>query len=429
MATLQADANGTIRGKFSIEAKKFKAGTKQVIFKGSATGDPKTQSHAETTFTGMGTVVTNNLRTVNNVMNSYYDPLAQTFMLDNPRQLSAVEIFLTKGGSTSLIAQLRETTVGFPTRTIVAEGRVEPTDSANYKVGDWTRITFDKPFYAAANTEYAVVILANDADTAVGISELGKRDITTPTSGYVTSQPYQVGVLLSSANASTWTAHQDKDLTFRLICKKYSGKPKVIEMGTVTLPPDTSDLLVSALTTTPATNADADLTLTFSDGSSVTVSDGQVIKRSSVISGDVQVKATLRCTEYASATIEPGSQIIAGKIATTGKYITRRIPVIQTGESKLTVTLEAINPNATDVEWVVAPDINADQAIAESAWQKLDRPANSTLQANGRLEMIFKMPAAAKIPAAAAIILRVTTTGSAASRPMLFNLRASIVEA
>lgn len=57
-----------------------------------------------------------------------------------------------------------------------------------------------------AKREYAVVVLCDDATTALYVAELGKQD---PTRGYVTSQPYQVGVLLSSSNASTWTAHQD----------------------------------------------------------------------------------------------------------------------------------------------------------------------------------------------------------------------------
>ncbi|EON2339053.1 hypothetical protein ACLLKL_002023 [Escherichia coli] len=441
MATNPADQNGVIKGKFHIDPLKFKAGTKQVRFLGEPAATEKERSHAETTFTGMGTVVTNTLRNVNNIMNSYYDPLAQTFMLNNPRQISAVEVYLVTPGTTSLMVQLRETTAGFPTRTILAEGRIDPQDPA-YKTG-WVKVRFDKPYYAAANVEYAVVVLANDATTTVGISELGKQDQNDPKRPYVTTQPYQVGVLLSSANASTWTAHQDKDLTFRLYCNKYDKQPRTIEMGTFTLPNDTSDLLVSALTTTPATGADADLTLTFLDANNqaMTVSDGQVIKRGDVVHGKVSVKATLRCTDYASATIEPGSQIIAGVIATSGTYVTRRIPVSTSKETHITVNLEANTVGFIKVEYAIAPDLAAAQIIPANAWHALDvldpengdiSPKNiGILQTNGRYLYKYGLgdQNAGKIPPAANIVLRITLTGSAAARPEVFNLRASLVEA
>ncbi|ENW4943703.1 hypothetical protein ACFLMW_003854 [Salmonella enterica] len=442
MATNPANANGVITGKFHIDALKFKAGTKQVRFVGEPAATENVRSHAETTYTGMGTVVTNTLRNVNNIMNSYYDPLAQTFMLNNPRQLSAVEVYLVTPGTTSLMVQLRETTAGFPTRTILAEGRVDP-QSTDYKTG-WLKVKFDKPYYAAANVEYAVVVLANDATTAVGISELGKQDQNDPKKPYVTTQPYQVGVLLSSANASTWTAHQDKDLTFRLYCNKYDKQPREIEMGTFVLPNNTSDLLVSALTTTPATGADADLTLSFLDANGkaverLTVSDGQVIKRNSLISGKVSVKATLRCTDYASATIEPGSQIIAGVIADHGNYVTRRISVNTKNPTKITVNLEANKFGDLTVEYAIAPDIAAAQVV--SNWTKLDvlDPVNGdispnkqgVLQANGRFLYTYGLgnQNSGKIPQASDILLRISLTGSAAARPEVFNLRVSLVEA
>ncbi|HHA3594144.1 TPA: hypothetical protein ACODIZ_003671 [Salmonella enterica subsp. enterica serovar Newport] len=437
MAAIQpADSNGVITGKFHIDQLKFKAGTKQVRFLGEPAATEAERSHAETTFTGMGTVVTNTLRNVNNIMNSYYDPLAQTFMLNNARQLSAVEVYLVTRGTTSLMVQLRETTAGFPTRTILAEGRIDVNDAA-YQPG-WVKVRFDKPYYASANVEYAVVVLANDSTTSVGISELGKQDLNDPKRPYVTTQPYQVGVLLSSANASTWTAHQDKDLTFRLYCNKYDGNPRTIEMGTFTLPNNTSDLLVSALTTTPATKADADLTLSFLDSAghvteTLTVSDGQVIKRNDVVSGKVSVKATLRCTDYASATIEPGSQIIAGVIATTGTYVTRRIPVNTAKETKITVNLEANTFGSIDVAYAIAPDLAAAQLVPDATWDKgkLTQMGSSVRQTNGRYLMTFGLGAdnSGKIPAASDILLRITLTGSAAARPEVFNLRVSLVEA
>ncbi|EIP9220985.1 hypothetical protein LT875_002431 [Salmonella enterica] len=421
---LTADAQGVVTGKFRIP-KGIKAGTKPVTFTGNQ------QSHGESTFTGQGTVVTNTMRKVNNIQRSYYDPLAQTFIMPAARQLSAVNIWVTKVGTTDLIVQLRETSVGFPTREIVAEGRVSP---ANITPNTWTKVTFDTPFYASANIEYAVVVMANDEVMSVGISELGKIDATTKS--YVTTQPYQVGVLLSSANASTWTAHQDKDLTFQLFSRRYNPQnPKTVILGNITVPAGTTDFLVSALTSTPATGADADLELIEYDYtdptaprvlSTRTVSDGQVVKLTSPTSGVYEVRANLRCTDFASATIEPGSQIIAGALGGTGEYISRSFPMNKGNAFKLTVTLEAINPGALKVDYGLPPT-----AGGNFNWVPLTHDTKTTPDVrldNGHTEQTWtaSVPAAASA-SASGIKLRLTLSGSASSRPQIFNLRASVV--
>lgn len=432
---LQADNQGRVSGTIAIPAMTYKAGTKAIEFKGDPT-NPTQQSHAEATFTGQGTVVTNTMRQVQNIMQSYYDPLAQTFMLNEARQLSGVNIWVVTKGDTPLIVQLRETSVGFPTRTIIAEGRLDP-NSASYVAGQYCKVSFDVPFYASANVEYAVVVLANDSKTEVGISELGKLDPTANT--YVTSQPYQVGVLLSSANASTWTAHQDKDLTFQLLGRRYSAQPKQVPLGEVLVPKGTTDLLISALTDTPATFADADLLLEFYDTVTGTktsernVSDGQVVKLSSPLTEDnrVVVTANLRCTQFASATIAPGTQIIAGTMEANGDYITRDIPADATAETDLTVTLEASQNTSNISVWYAEAKPNT--AIQPGDWVKLYQNANENVHLDtGRLEMQFrnprgKDPSPAKIPMMANLKLKISLGGTADARPQVFNLRASIV--
>ena len=321
MATLTADANGVVQGKFRIPPN-VRAGSKLVTFTGDKGGN------GQAAFVGQGTVVTNQMRKVTNVMQTYYDPLAQTFIMDSARHLAGVEVYVADtdpvvANRTPLIAQIRETQVGFPTTTILAEGRIHP---AAIMKGQYVRILFDEPFYCMAGTEYALVMMCNDAVTSLGISELGKANLAG--SGYVTSQPYQVGVLLSSANASTWTAHQDRDLTFRLLARKYTATSKSHALGTVTVD-NATDLLVSMLATTPATGAECSFQLEYpNNGGTQTVSDGQVIKLSNPISGDIKVTALLKATPdgRASALLDPGSQIIAGTIQPEGVYISRAFP-------------------------------------------------------------------------------------------------------
>ncbi|ECZ5235225.1 hypothetical protein AH156_19735 [Salmonella enterica subsp. enterica serovar Enteritidis] len=428
--TANANPDGTLTGHFTIPAG-IRAGTKQFMVLGDAS-NPKQQSNAETTFTGQGTVVTNTMRQVKNVMQSYYDPLAQTFMLNEARQLTGIRVWVVAKGTTPLIVQLRETSVGFPTRTIIAEGHLDATDPA-YKVGQWVQVMFDKPFYASANIEYAVVVLANDADTTVGISELGKKDLNQQGQPYVSSQPYQVGVLLSSANASTWTAHQDKDLTFQLLASRYTGQPKQVILGEITIPAGTTDLLISAMTNTPATLADADLLLRIYDdqGNKVeterSVSDGQVVKFQDAYgkARKVEVRANLRCTTTASATIEPGTQIIAGIMESNGDYISRNIPADDGKDSDVTVTLEASpTTSAVKVAIGVVPTAGVIQNWIDLP--QITRPANhSDVLANGNIVFTFK--STAKITAAANLKVKVSLSGSAGARPTVYNLRVSVV--
>ncbi|EDY2030051.1 hypothetical protein GTB64_004493 [Salmonella enterica] len=419
--TVNANASGVATGKFTIPAG-IKAGTKRVQF----LGVNGSKSHAETTFTGQGTVVTNNMRQVNNVMQAYYDPLAQTFMLNQARQLHGVDIWVMATGNTPLIVQLRETSTGFPTRTVLAEGRIN--DQSTITTGGWTTIPFDVPYYASANEEYAVVVLANDATTAVAISELGKVDQAT--NGYVTTQPYQVGVLLSSANASTWTAHQDKDLTFRLRARKYDpSNVKTVALGKITLPADTTDLLISALTNTPMTGADAEIQLTQTDttGNKTirTVADGQVIKFDTVTTGDMDVVAVLRCTETASATIAPGSQFIAGKMALTGTYVSGNIPGIAVlqgaAKAKLTVTMEYKNISTIKVHYTEQVSGGSQTWVEVPQKQDVNLPVTSAV--TGLSEMTFYLDT---LPAMNMLKIKVTLGGTPSQRPEVRNLRAFV---
>ena len=79
--------------------------------------------------------------------------------------------------------------------------------------------------------------------------ELGGFDAHAQT--WITSQPYQVGVLLSSSNASTWTAHQDKDLAFRLLEAEFTPGVQALELGAAEVAGAT-DLLLLALAETPS---------------------------------------------------------------------------------------------------------------------------------------------------------------------------------
>ncbi len=76
---------------------------------------------------------------------------------------------------------------------VLTEKEVSPDET---NLGGETKITFDDPFYAEANTSYAVVLLTNSTNYRVRIATLGQMG----QNGIITRQTYAEGVLLDIAS-------------------------------------------------------------------------------------------------------------------------------------------------------------------------------------------------------------------------------------
>ena len=138
------------------------------------------------------------------------DPLAQTFSFTRNRVVSAVGVqFTAKDAAIPVTVQVRGVTTGLPNEVILAEKVISPDEIT---LNRETRIGFDDPFYAEANTSYAVVLLTNSTDYRVRIATLGQRG----QNGVITRQTYAQGVLLESSNAETWTPLNASDLTLKI---------------------------------------------------------------------------------------------------------------------------------------------------------------------------------------------------------------------
>ena len=138
------------------------------------------------------------------------DPLAQTFSFTQNRVISAVGVqFTQKDACIPVTVQIRGVTTGLPNEVVLAEKVISPTE---INLGAETKITFDDPFYAEANTSYAVVLLTNSTNYRVRIATLGQMG----QNGVITRQSYPEGVLLESSNAETWTPLNGSDLTVKI---------------------------------------------------------------------------------------------------------------------------------------------------------------------------------------------------------------------
>jgi hypothetical protein len=314
---IEADNHGVAEGELTIPAG-VPAGTVAVRVEGDQ------GSVGTATYTASGTITTEARRIVNTVL-TRYDPLAQTFTLSEGRHIAGVDLWFKNKGTSRVLVQIRETTVGFPNQNVVAQATVYPVDINTN--GTPTRILFGDatsrcPIWLEANVEYAIVILTDDAETSVAVAELGKFDSIHNT--YITKQAYQVGVLLSSSNASTWTAHQDLDLAFRLLACRFTETEHIYNFGTVTANQNTN-LLTLANIERVSSETDIEFIYTDSDGKTNTLAEDMPVALKEKIDGEVSLRAKLRGTTTRSPVLFQGVQAVLGTMDETGDYVTRAI--------------------------------------------------------------------------------------------------------
>lgn len=400
--TLQANSNGVVTGKFMIPAN-VPAGSKKVVFTGAG------GSRGESTFIGQGMTVVETRQAVTTINLVKYDPLAETFTLDSAQQISGVDIWFTAKGTSFVEVQIRETDVGFPTQVILARVRLPAASIVTN--GNATRFNFPAPVSLDANTDYAITVLCDDAVTAAAIAELGKWD--TVQGRWVTAQPYQVGVLLSSSNAATWTAHQDRDLTFQLIRANYSATTKTVALGTVAVT-NATDLMVRATVENPSSSTSCNFQVTLPDGSTKLVAAEQPIRLESAITGNVSVSAILTGNTTRSPVLHRNVQLLVGTLGTTGDYVTRAI----TGGTNVTVKviLEAYLPGSSSIT------VAASGTGVSDTYSNLNITASSQV-GDGWVELTYTSSSMTKDM----VRSKVTLNGSAAYRPKVRNFRMLVV--
>jgi hypothetical protein len=337
-----------------------------------------------------------------------HDPLAQTFLLDNGTQITGVDLWFTALGDTDVYVDIRGVEAGVPNKKSYARASKKVSQITT---GVPTRFLFDKPARLEADIEYAIVVLCNDEVSALSLAELTKFDANNQK--WVTSQPYTVGVLLSSSNASSWTAHQDKDMAFRLLKASFTETERMINLGTVAVT-DSTDLLLMSYAEKPSATTRCDYTLTLPSGDIVKVSDGQAVRLPEAITGDVTVKAYLEGTESESPLLTAGTQLAAGKVATTADYISRAIPS-STG-SRVRVIYDGYVPGGSEVEVFL-------QGIDEGdTWLLMPITESSNLGDDWR-EFSHDLLAVSE----SMVRVKMTLTGTSLIRPRIKDLRVVVL--
>ena len=395
-----ANAAGLLTGSFQIP-QAIPAGAKLVEFLGAG------GSYGSTTYVGRGQIVTETRRRILTTVVRRWDPMAQTFTLPERRVIGGLDLwFTTKGGDAPVIVQIRETQVGMPTTEVLTEGRLAASDIKTD--GNPTRITLD-PVALEANREYAIVVLTDDANHAVSVAELGKYD---PRTGWVTAQPYQIGVLLSSSNGSTWTPHQTQDLTFRLLGCRFTQQSKTVPLGQYTVT-NLSDVMALAGVERPAAGTDVQFLATDAQGRIITLSEDSGLALSEKLSGNLEVSAKLTGTETASPILYPGTQLVFGTLEAAGDYLSRAIPAAAT--FNVSVTFDALTPGTSSV---------AVQAESGTPGSFTDLTLDKGVEVgNGWVERTYKATSLVGVGADRTTRVKLALSGNPQYRPFVRNLR------
>jgi len=171
------------------------------------------------------------------------DPLAQTFFVESrdfPNGLFLASIDLWFNQKDELLpcsVEIRPVVNGYPSSTDIIPFATAVKDSFNiiasptFSISNNTNFKFNAPVYLPPG-QYALVIKGNSKKYIIYSASLGEFKLDEP-DVRVTDQPY-IGSMFKSQNASTWTADQGMDITFRLNkCKFSTTTPTTVILNSV----------------------------------------------------------------------------------------------------------------------------------------------------------------------------------------------------
>lgn len=240
-------ATGEVRGMFFIPADRFKTGDRTFTLadvEDLEVGADAITTRAAATYTASNINITKaNVRlntrlpqvTVNSipVRNTItrttsetsvesYDPIAQTFLINEPTTVAGVHIdkidlyFQKKDANLGIEIQIREVDNGFPTTNIVPFGRKlleshQCVVSADASLA--TSFVFDSPVFLESNKEYCFVVIpvGNSINWNIWVAEIGGTDITTQEPIFVNNF---TGIMFTSSTNRVWTPFQREDIKF-----------------------------------------------------------------------------------------------------------------------------------------------------------------------------------------------------------------------
>ena len=164
-------------------------------------------------------------RTSQNNIIAWYDPLAQSFAVDDETGIFLTECFVYFRSKDDIdlpiSLSIRTMENGVPTSKVLPMSEVilNPDEIDVSDDGDIaTGFEFKSPIYLEGRKNYAICLSTNSTKYSVFTSRLGENDIIE--GNLISSQPYS-GNLFKSQNASSWEASPTENLKFNLFRARF----------------------------------------------------------------------------------------------------------------------------------------------------------------------------------------------------------------
>lgn len=351
--TGMANPDGTFKGVFKVPAG-VRCGTREVTLQNN-------DNSASTSYTAQGTHKTTEdviIRT--RVTVNLYDPLAQSFTFNTNRVVSSIDAYFgSKDENDNLICQIRGMSEGGqPNQTIYAERVLKPSDINVSGDGSApTNITFDDPLMCKAGETYCMVFVTDSDNYTLWIATMGQHRLDNPNK-VVESNPYLQGVMFSSSNAQTWTAHQRSDLKFTIYTAKFNDTA-VLEFDTMEDLRGDQFVLMSTYLTPANTACSWQAKIVMDDEpENVTVDDKEWQPISNYVDVDAEdvireakLKARFDANIYLSPMLSLNDIMFTSFLtALKGSYVSRTLDMSEAPFNHIKLSLDEFLPRGTEIK-------------------------------------------------------------------------------
>jgi len=359
--TQTADSSGVMTGSFLIPAN-TRVGTKEVVVTGQG------GSQGTTSYIGTHTLTITTFVTVTSTVTvaTTIDPVAQSFVLDETRQISGARIeFTARGDVNKAVAiELRGLTGSTPDDLTLAEGVIPGDFTVSSPTVDqpsnWTEMSFRFPALVQANSYRAIAILTDDADHSVAVAQLGDQSEEDSPRGFDARKQEWIrrnplnGDFFDGSNAKSWLLQPDTDLTCEIMARRYTSLTRTVEIGTFDLSvvnaEGVSDIMVLLIIEEPSPATRVRLELVRESGEVIAFEPNTHLPFDEYLTEEVTLRMVLTGTATLSPIVMPECQILWGRLKETARYVSEAVDLDQTnGALKVRTIVEVAAPGSSSV--------------------------------------------------------------------------------
>lgn len=376
--TIRADGSGTAKGTFTVPANQPQ-GKHAIILRNDTTGTATSTSKATYTAASKDVTVTDIINTTF-ISAKFVDPLGESFQFEGDRILTGVKLyFQSKDNEIPVKVQIRPLSDGgMPSSQVMGEAVNLPSEVNTSNDGSKaTLFAFDNPVLIESGVNYAFVVMSNSNKYNVFYAQMGQRKLGSDNSVLV-SNPYG-GTMFSSANAVSWTVHQDADLKFDITTAQFrDGNSQILFDPWTPKNKDIGVLQIPTMTEAEKSNIKMEYRVVLdSAGENATLDSAswQTIDFSTNeidLGGyirQIQLRITFTSTKYMSPFVTLDTVTLMGLLTDlNGTYVTKTIDLGEDNFNTITYSYKVYNRNETRV----TPRFHVGQSDTAYTWYTVD---------------------------------------------------------